>query len=85
MVVLLPTILTIVIFTFLTKQINENILTPMIKLLGLHFHNSYWVHMAKAAGFLIMVLLIILIGLATRLILLRNFLVSGKSCWQECR
>ena len=72
-VVVLPIVLTLVIFTFLARKINENILAPMIKLLGLDFYNPYWVYAAKAAGFLIMILLIVLIGLATRLILLRNF------------
>ncbi|MBU3933593.1 MAG: DUF502 domain-containing protein [Candidatus Omnitrophica bacterium] len=72
-VVILPTVLTVAIFVFLAKQVNENILAPIIKLLGLHFYNPYWTYISKAAGFLIIILVITLIGLATRLILLRNF------------
>jgi len=71
--VILPTVLTVVIFVFLAKQVNEKILSPIIKLLGLHFYNPYWTYISKGAGFLIIILVITLIGLATRLILLRNF------------
>ncbi|MBU4140644.1 MAG: hypothetical protein KKA80_01975, partial [Candidatus Omnitrophica bacterium] len=60
-VVILPTVLTVVIFVFLAKQVNENILAPIIKLLGLHFYNPYWTYISKAAGFLIIILVITLI------------------------
>ena len=73
LVVIFPITLTIMILVFLVNKINENILNPMIKMLGFQFYNPYWVYAAKGAGFLIILLLIFLIGLATRMILLRNF------------
>lgn len=73
LVVILPLILTIVIFRFLIKQINDIVLVPTMELLGLHFYNPYWIYISRGIGFLIIVLFIILIGLATRLLLLRKF------------
>ena len=73
LVVISPIILTIIIFTFLAEKINENILAPMIRLLGLHFYNPSWIYLARGLAFLIIIALVTLIGLATRLILLRNF------------
>ncbi len=73
LVVTLPVFLTIVFLSFLVKIINENILAPMVKFLGWDFYNPYWIYLAKGTGFLIIVLIIILIGLATRLILVRRF------------
>ena len=71
--VILPIILTVIIFSFLAKKITENIFTPMIEFLGLHFYNPYWIYTARVISFLIIIFLITLVGLATRLILLRNF------------
>ncbi|MCQ9208320.1 MAG: DUF502 domain-containing protein [Omnitrophica bacterium] len=73
LVVILPVLLTIAIFAFLAKKVNENILNPMIKMVGLDFYNSYWVYLAKSASFVIVVSLVVLVGLATRLLLLRKF------------
>lgn len=73
LIIILPVALTIAIITFLAKQINENMLNPMMKFLGLHFYNPYWTYAAKALGFIVTILLIALVGAATRLILLRNF------------
>lgn len=73
LVVILPAVLTITIFAFLVKQINEKILTPMVGLLDLEFFNPYLSYLAKAIAFLIAILLIILVGTATKFILLRNF------------
>lgn len=73
LVVILPIVLTIMIFSYLTKIINQRLLNPMFQLLGLDFSNPYWAYLAKASGFVIIILLTIVIGLATRLILLRNF------------
>jgi len=73
LVVILPIFLTAVIFTFLARKINENILNPMIKMVGFDFYNPYWGYAAKGAGFVIVILLVVLVGLATRLLLLRKF------------
>lgn len=73
LVVILPVILTVAILTFLIRKINENILNPMVKILGIHFYNPYWTYLTKGAAFVVFILLIALIGLATRLILLRKF------------
>lgn len=73
LVALLPIVLTIAIFAFLVKQINEKMLTPMVGFLDLKFFHPYWSSMAKAMAFLMAILLITLVGAATKLILLRNF------------
>jgi uncharacterized membrane protein len=73
LVIILPIVLTVVIFIFLANKINERVLNPVLAVFGLHFHNIYWIYIAKGASFLIIVLIISLIGLATRLILLRRF------------
>lgn len=78
-VIILPLILTVIIFAFLIRQVNENILNPMIKLFGIHFYNPYWTYVVKGISFLIIILAITLIGLATKLILLRNFF----SFWEK--
>lgn len=73
LVVILPIVLTLAIISFLARNLNEKMLNPMITMLGFRFNNPYWSYLTKGAGFLIIILLIALIGLATRLILLRNF------------
>lgn len=73
LVVILPIVLTVVILVFLVNKINEKVLSPLIEIFGFHFHNLYWIYLAKGVSFLIIVLVVSLIGLATRLILLRRF------------
>ena len=73
LVVVLPIIITIAIFTFMGRKVNEKILIPVIKMSGLDFSNPHWVYLAKFSSFLIIILLIALIGAATRFIVLRRF------------
>jgi uncharacterized membrane protein len=73
LVVILPIILTIGLITFLVKMINENILVPLMEFFGLEFYHFYWIYLAKGVSFLILILVITLAGLATKLLLLRNF------------
>jgi uncharacterized membrane protein len=73
LLVILPVVLTIVIFSFLVRGINQNVLAPMIEFLGLDFYNPYWRYIAKGIGFILIVLLVYIIGSATKSILLRNF------------
>ncbi|MFC1631800.1 DUF502 domain-containing protein [Candidatus Omnitrophota bacterium] len=73
LVVLLPVVLTVTIFTFLVKQINTKVLSPMLNFFSLHFYNPYWTYAAKGLAFLLAIFLIIVVGSATKLILLRNF------------
>ena len=73
LLVIFPVVITVAILVFLAKIINRNILSPMLEISGINFYNPYWISAAKGAGFLIVILLITLIGLATRLIVLRNF------------
>jgi uncharacterized membrane protein len=73
LLVILPIILTWIILTFLFGKINDDILNPLFKLLNLDFNNPYWVYLSKGGAFLMIILIISLIGWATRLILLRNF------------
>ncbi|MBN3038851.1 MAG: DUF502 domain-containing protein [Candidatus Omnitrophica bacterium] len=73
LVLILPLVLTIAIISGLVKQINEKVLSPAIELLGLTFYNPYWTHMAKAIAFVMAILLIALVGAATRSFLLRKF------------
>lgn len=73
LVVILPIILTIAILNFLVRQINTKVLIPFIRTIGLDFYSPHWMHLAKGASFLIIILLIALIGGATRLLILRKF------------
>jgi len=73
LLVIFPIAITAAILLFLAKRINRNILSPMLEISGIDFYNPYWIYAAKGAGFLIVILLIALIGMATRLIVLRNF------------
>lgn len=70
---MLPIFFTIVIFLFLLTKINRNVLNPMIEIIGLHFYNPVWIYITKALGFVVIILLVSLIGAATKLILLRRF------------
>ncbi len=72
-VVILPVVLTVLIFTFLVRLINENVLSPMIAFLLVDSHHPYVIYIAKALAFLIAILLVVLTGAATRLLILRNF------------
>ena len=73
LVIILPIFLTIAILGFLARQVNEKILNPMLEFFGLYFYNPCWTYAAKAVGFVITILFVVLIGAATRLILLRKF------------
>lgn len=73
LVVVLPIIITVAIFTFMVRTINEKILIPVIKMSGLDFYSPHWIYLAKFSSFLIIILLIALIGAATRFIVLRRF------------
>ncbi|MFH1045555.1 MAG: DUF502 domain-containing protein [Candidatus Omnitrophota bacterium] len=79
LVVILPLVLTISIFTFLAKAINEKVLTPVMRLLGLHFYDAYWIYGVKFLAFLLTILLIAAIGEGTRWLILRR--VFGF--WEE--
>jgi uncharacterized membrane protein len=78
LVVILPIIITIAIFTFMINKINEKVLNPLIQISGFQFQNSSWIYLARGIVILIIILFVILIGTATRLILLRNFFGFGE-------
>lgn len=71
--VILPTVLTVVIFGFVIKQINTRILNPILELFNVDFSSLFWINIAKGIAFLSVIIITVLIGMATRLILLRKF------------
>lgn len=73
LVVILPIVVTWIILTFLFGKINQDILSPLFKLLNVDFKSPYWIYLTKVWAFLMIILLISLIGWTTRVILLRKF------------
>lgn len=74
LILLLPIIITVALFTFLVKYVNDKLLAPIISLFGLDLYNAnWWIYAVKFVAFIVTLLLIALIGAATRLLLLRNF------------
>ncbi|MFH1245157.1 MAG: DUF502 domain-containing protein [Candidatus Omnitrophota bacterium] len=78
LVVTLPAVLTIVIFGFFIRQINEKILNPILKLFGIDFSSLFWINIAKGTAFVSVIIITILIGMATRFILLRKLFGFGE-------
>jgi len=72
-VVILPIVLTVAIFSFLVRKINEKMLIPIIKMSGLDLYSPHWIYLAKGISFFLIILLIALVGAATRFIFLRKF------------
>ena len=72
LLVILPIGLTAAILVFLLNKVNENILSPSVKLLSPHADSLYLVYLAKILIFLILIVLIVMIGLAARIIFLRK-------------
>jgi len=79
MAIIFPVALTVIIIRFLVIKINNLILNPVIELLNLSPHLTYYsAFIAKALTFLIVIFLISLIGWAANIIFLRKLFSFGE-------
>jgi uncharacterized membrane protein len=78
-VVILPAILTIWLIFLVSNAINDSILNPLIKNLKPYLGNIYLEYGARTVVFIALVLLVSLIGLATRVIFIRKLFAAGEN------
>lgn len=76
--VILPIIITIWVFTFLYRWVSRRLIYPLTQLFTPYFVNPYLEHSVSIAIFLLLILGIIAIGMATRIIILRRIFASGE-------
>ncbi len=78
LVVILPVALTIVILRFLVVRINRLILDPVIKIYSPYLNETYLIYLIKGAVLILFIFLIALVGLATKVIVLRRVFSVGE-------
>lgn len=76
--VILPIIVTVVILQFLIVRINRFILEPIIRIYSPYLNRPYLVYFAKGFVFVLSILLIALIGWATKIIIIRRVFSAGE-------
>jgi uncharacterized membrane protein len=74
LIVILPAIVTIAILRFLIVKLNLLLLEPITRIFPVLKLSPYLENTAKLVAFILVVLSIILIGLATKIIIVRNLL-----------
>ena len=77
-VVILPAALTLWLLTIIYKGINESVLTPFIKYFRPYLTNIFLEYAAKTAIFLSLIAIVVLIGMATRVIFIRKLFSGGE-------
>lgn len=78
-VLIFPIAITIIIIRFLVIKINSYILNPLVNILALSPNlTEHSIYIAKALGFIIVILLISLVGWAANIIFLRKFFGFGE-------
>lgn len=76
--VLLPAAITIWLLSMIYHAINDNVLNPLIKNLRPYLTNIYLEYGARTIVFLVLLLIVVLIGLATRIIFIRKVFSAGE-------
>lgn len=76
--VILPIIITLWLLVTLYHAINDGILNPLIKYFRPYITNVYLEYGARTIVFLLLIALVVLIGLATRIIFIRRFFSAGE-------
>lgn len=77
--VILPAVVTIAILQFLIIKINKLILNPIIKIYSpLVYNKPYLVYAAKGLVLVLSIFLVALIGLATKIIIVRKIFSKGE-------
>jgi uncharacterized membrane protein len=76
--VMLPLVVTLWLLDVLYKWINRGLLLPITKLFTPYFMNPYLEYTVSIAIFLLLILIIVAIGMATRIIFIRKIFSSGE-------
>lgn len=76
--VILPIAITLWLFVILYRTINDGVLNPLIKYFRPYLTNIYLEYAARTAVFLVLIVIVVLIGLATRIIFIRKFFSAGE-------
>lgn len=76
--VILPVIITLWLLTIFYNTINDVILNPLIKYFKPYLTNIYLVYVARTMLFLVVLIIVALIGLATRILFIRKFFSAGE-------
>lgn len=77
-IVVLPVAITVWLLAVLYHAVNDMILDPLIKYFKPYFVNIYFEYGARTIVFLVLVALVVLIGLATRIIFIRKLFSAGE-------
>ena len=76
--VILPLVITVWVFTFLYRWISGRLIYPLTALFTPYIANPYLEYAVSIAIFLLLILGIIAIGIATRILFLRKLFSSGE-------
>lgn len=76
--VILPMAVTVWLFTVCYHAINDRILNPLIKYFNPYLTNIYLVYGARTLAFLLLIAIVVIVGLATRIIFIRKLFSTGE-------
>ncbi len=76
--VILPVAVTVIILQFLIVRVNRLILDPIIRIYSPYLNKTYLVYLTKGIVIVLSIFLVALIGLATRVIVLRRIFGIGE-------
>ena len=76
--VILPAAVTLWLLFMVYHAVNDSVLDPLIKYFRPYFTGIYFEYAARTVVFLVLLLLVVLIGLATRIIFIRKIFSSGE-------
>lgn len=77
-VVILPLVVTLWLLAALYHAINDGILNPLIKYFRPYITNIYVEYGARTIVFLLLLAFVVLMGLATRILVIRKFFSAGE-------
>ncbi|MEA3305367.1 MAG: DUF502 domain-containing protein [Candidatus Omnitrophota bacterium] len=77
-IVILPAALTLWLLAIIYKTVNESVLTPLMKYFKPYLSHVYLEYVAKTAIFLALLTIVVLVGMATRIIFIRKLFSSGE-------
>ncbi len=76
--VILPVVITVWLLSILCTAINDNVLNPLIRYFKPYITSGYLEYAARTVVFLLLILIIVLMGMATRIIFIRKFFSAGE-------
>ena len=77
-IVILPIAITLWVLRIIYRMINDGMLNPLLKLLRPYLTSNYLEYGAKAIIFVLLIMIVMLIGLGTRILFIRKVFSAGE-------